>query len=335
MIPLYARSCGGTARVARIGLTILVVLAAALAIPALAFDLQGHRGTRGLAPENTLAAFAKALAIGVTTLETDLAVTRDGVLVISHDPFLNPDVVRGPDGRWLAGKGPAIHTLTLAELKRYDIGRLNPDSKYGAQFPEQQPADGQRFPALTEVFDLVRASQQPLRLNIETKITPTNPEETVDAATFAGMVVNAVRKAGFAQRVTLQSFDWRTLLHAKRLAPEIETVCLTTEAANFDTVQRSSARPSPWHAGLDLSAHGGSLPRLVKAAGCGSWSPFWRDVTPALVVESRALGLKVVPWTVNTPADMARLVDMNVDGLITDYPDRLRKVLADKGMPLP
>ena len=332
---LPARNLCNSSRVARIVLTIALVFSAASAFPTLAFDLQGHRGTRGLAPENTLAAFTRAIAIGVTTLETDLAVTRDGVLVISHDPFLNPDVVRGPDGRWLAAKGPAIHSLTLAELKRYDIGRLDPEGKYAQQFPEQQPADGERFPALTEVFDLVRASQKPLRLNIETKITPNNSDETVDAATFARIVVEAVRKAGFAQRVTIQSFDWRTLLHAKKLAPEIETVCLTSEAANFDTVQRTSGQPSPWHAGLDLAAHGGSMPRLAHAAGCGTWSPFWRDVSPGIVEEAQALGLKVLPWTVNDPAEMKRLIDIKVDGLITDYPHRLRKVMADKGMALP
>src|SRR5436190_1407029 len=109
--------------------------------PLMAFDLQGHRGARGLAPENTLAAFARALEIGVTTLETDLAVTKDGVIVLSHDPVLNPDIVRGPDGQWLSAPGPAINTLTLEELKRFDIGRLDPSSKYARQFPDQKPAD--------------------------------------------------------------------------------------------------------------------------------------------------------------------------------------------------
>ncbi len=317
------------------------VAAAAMALfvlrgsPAFAFDVQGHRGTRGLAPENTMAAYARAIAIGVTTLETDLAVTRDGVLVISHDPFLNPDIVRGPDGRWLAAKGPAIHTLTLAELAQYDIGRVNPESAYAKQFPEQKPSDGERFPTLSQVFELVKTSGKPLRLNIETKITPGNPDETVDAETFAKLVVDAVKTAGFTQRATIESFDWRTLVEAKKLAPDIETVCLTIESDGMDTVQRKSGRPSPWNAGLDLAAHNGSVPRLVKAAGCGTWSPFWRNVTAESVVEAHALGLKVLPWTVNNPADMARLIDMSVDGLISDYPDRLRKAVADKGVALP
>jgi len=307
----------------------------ALTLPAGAFDLQGHRGTRGLAPENTLAAFSLALSIGVTTLETDLAVTRDGVLVISHDPYLNPDLVRDAEGRWLTTKGPAIHALTLAELQRYDIGRINPDSRYAKQFPEQRAEDGQRFPTLAQVFELVKARSRPARLNIETKITPDNAGATVDSATFARLTVDAIRRAQLVGEVTIQSFDWRTLVEAKKLAPEIETVCLTIETENNDTVQRRSGRASPWHAGLDLNAYDGSLPRLVKAAGCSTWSPFWRNVTVAEITESHALRLRVLPWTVNDPSDMARLIDMNVDGLITDYPDRARKVMADKGIALP
>ena len=240
-----------------------MLFASACALPVVAFDLEGHRGTRGLAPENTLAAFQRALAIGVTTLETDLAVTKDGVLVISHDPFLNPDVVRGPDGAWLATKGPPIHTLTLAELKRYDIGRLNPASAYAKQFPQQQPADGQRFPTLAEVFAL--GAGKTVRFNIETKITPTSGNTTPDPETFARLTVDAVRKAGLSQRVTVQSFDWRTLVEVKKLAPDIATACLTIETANDDTVRRRAATPSPWHAGLDLAQYGGSVPRLAQS----------------------------------------------------------------------
>jgi len=318
----------------RAALAVALVLATNAA-PALAFDLEAHRGGRGLRPENTLAAFSFALATGVTTLEMDLAVTQDGVLVISHDPHLNPDLVRAPDGAWLAGKGPPIDTLTLAELKRYDIGRLNPQSAYARQFPEQRGEDGERFPTLAEVFALVKAHSRPVRFNLETKITPGSSGDTVDPVTFARMTVDAIRKAGLAGDAMIQSFDWRTLVAAKKLAPDIETVCLTIETAGNDTVQRSAESPSPWLAGLSPRYYDGSLPRTVDAAGCGTWSPFWRNVTAANVAESHALGLRVLPWTVNDPWDMARLIDMKVDGVITDYPDRARKVMADKGIPLP
>jgi glycerophosphoryl diester phosphodiesterase len=264
-----------------------------------------------------------------------MAVTKDDVIVISHDPFLNPDVVRGPDGHWLASQGPPIHTLTLAELRRYDIGRLNPMSQYAKQFPEQRAVDGERFPQLSELFDLGKASGKPVRFNIETKITPTSGADTPDPATFAKLVVAAVRAADMSKRVTVQSFDWRTLLEVKRIAPDIETSCLTIQTKDNDTVQSPGGGPSPWHAGLDPRDHGGSLPALVKAAGCATWSMFWRNITPKELADAHALGLKVLPWTVNDKSEMKRLIELGVDGIITDYPDRLRSVMAEKGMALP
>jgi len=307
-----------------------------LAAPALAFDLEGHRGTPGLAPENTLAAFRRALEIGVTTIETDMAVTKDDVVVISHNPSLNPDLVRDTDGHWLASPGPPIRTLTLAELRRYDIGRLNPTSQYARQFPEQKAVDGERFPKLSELFDLAKASGKAVRFNIETKITPTSGSNTPDPATFVSLVIAAVRAAGMSDRVTVQSFDWRTLLEVKRIAPEIETSCLTIQTRDDNTVQQApDGGPSPWHAGLALRDHGGSLPALVKAAGCGTWSMFWRNLTPKELADAHALRLKVLPWTVNERGDMRSLIDLGVDGIITDYPDRLREVMAEKKLALP
>jgi glycerophosphoryl diester phosphodiesterase len=301
---------------------------------ACAFDAQGHRGARGLAPENTLAAFRTALAIGVTTIETDLAMTRDGVLVLAHDPRLNPALVRGSDGRWLAAEGPAIRELTLDELRRYDVGRLNPEHRYARQWPQQQPADGERIPTLEQLIELVESSGVPVRLNLETKLVP-GDAATPAPAPFAQAVVETLRRSGMVGRATIQSFDWRTLLEVKRIAPEIDTVCLTIEAENFDTVRVDASGASPWHAGLKRAEHGDSLPRLVKAAGCGTWSMFWRNLTPALVAEAHSLGLKVLPWTVNEPAAMARLIDLGVDGIITDYPDRLRAVMKARGLRLP
>jgi glycerophosphoryl diester phosphodiesterase len=301
---------------------------------AAAFDLQGHRGARGLAPENTIAAFETALAIGVTTFETDLAMTRDGVLVISHDPDLNPALVR-VDGAWLGKRGPQIRTLALEELRRYDVGRTDPASAYGKQWPMQKARDGERFPTLAQVFALATASGKPVRFNVETKITPTSGESTPDPETFARAVVEAVRNAGMTKRTTVQSFDWRTLLAIQRIDPDVATSCITSEGGNFDTVKPDATGRSPWHAGIAPSDHGGSLPRMVRAAGCATWSPNQASLTRERVGEAQALGLRVVPWTVNEPADLKRLIDWGVDGLITDYPDRARGVMQENGLPLP
>jgi glycerophosphoryl diester phosphodiesterase len=315
----------------------LTIFAALLVAPGSvgAFDLQGHRGARGLSPENTLAAFAQALMIGVTTLETDLAVTKDNVLVLSHDPALNPDIVRGPDGQWIAPPGAAINSLTLGELRRFDVGRLKPDTWYAKQFPQQRAIDGQRIPTLAELFALAETSGKMPRFNIETKLAPDKPEQTPEAETFARLVVDAIRQTGVAARTTVQSFDWRTLLIVRRLAPEIETVCLTSPSTLRDANDGGSRHPSPWLGGLDLAAHAGSVPRLTKTAGCGTWSPAFAELGADQIREAHVLGLKVVPWTVNAPETMAELIDMKVDGLITDYPDRAREVMAVKGIDLP
>ena len=299
---------------------------------AAAIDLQGHRGTRGLAPENTLAAFRTALTIGVTTLETDLALTRDGVLVLSHEPNLNAALTRGPDGRWLGEDGAPFFSLNVRDLAQYDIGRLNPAHKYAAQWTEQKASDGERIPTLQQLFDLARdavsPSGRPVRLNIETKITPTSGDTTPDAERYARVVVDAVRAAKMNDRVTVQSFDWRTLRAVKKLAPELPTVCLTIDSPSMNTVLPDASGASPWHAGLKAADYGGSVPRMAQAAGCSVWSPFWRNATAENIAEAHVLKLKVIAWTINDPAEIERLAALGVDGIITDYPDRGRRALA-------
>lgn len=311
-----------------------VIVLCSLNVPTGAFDLQGHRGARGHKPENTLPAFQQAIEFGVTTLETDLALTRDGHLVLSHEPLLNPDLTRDETGAWLEAPGPAIRTLTLQDVQRFDVGRLKPGTRYAAQWPAQSPVDGTRMPTLAQLFALGTASNPRLRYNIETKLSPDKPAETADPDTFATAVVEAIRTAALADRVTVQSFDWRTLAAVKRLAPEIATVCLTIDTPNASTVKPRDGRASPWLAGLDPAAFGGSIPKTVQAMGCSTWSPFWRNIAAAAVAEAQALGLKVIPWTINEPADMAAVIDMKVDGLISDYPERARAVLAAKGIAL-
>ena len=300
------------------------------------FDLQGHRGARGLRPENTLAAFAHALSIGVSTLELDTAVTRDGVVVVSHDSKLNPDITRDPSGEWLAQTGPAIFSLTLAELQRYDVGRTKPGSAYALRFKDQVAQDGERIPRLADLFALVdRSGNTAVRFNIETKLDPRRPDLTPKPEAFADALVAEIRKAGLERRSTIQSFDWSTLKVSKRIAPEIPTVCLTTQRGDDDNIGAGKPGPSAWLGGLDVHDFGGSVPKLVKAAGATTWSPDYQDLSAPALRESHLLGLLVIPWTANDPDHMAQLIDLGVDGLISDRPDLLRKVLVDKARAVP
>jgi glycerophosphoryl diester phosphodiesterase len=277
------------------------------------FDLQGHRGARGLFPENTLEGFAATLAVGIDTIELDVATTADGIVVVSHDPALNPDLTRGPDGRWLAGPRPAIRSLTLAELRRYDVGRLRPGSDYARQFPEQQPRDGARIPTLAEVFSLTVPAG--VRVSAEVKVPAGQPELAIP---LAEALLEVAHAAGAMRLLDVRSFDWQPLRHLRRRHPEVPLTWLTRPAT--------------------LAA--GEAPAAVAAAcAAAQWTPVWApehtQVRPALLEEAHARGLAVAPWTVNAPEDMARLIAWGVDGLCTDRPDLARAAMRAAGLAPP
>lgn len=313
----------------------VAALLTALACAAAALDLQGHRGARGLAPENTLESFALALGLGVTTLELDIAVTRDDVLVISHDPALNPDITRAPDGRFLQARGPLIRSLAFDELRRYDVGRIEPGSRYAQQFGEQRAVDGARIPRLEDLFALVRKSgNQEVRFAIETKLRPDAPDETLGPEAFARAVIAAIRAAGVEKRSTILSFDWRTLALVQREAPEIGTVYLSAQQRWADNIRAGQPEGSAWTAAVQHKDHG-SVPRMVKAAGGRIWSSYFAELDAATLREAHGLGLQVLAWTVNEMRDIERMLDLGVDGIVSDRPDRVREAMQRRGLALP
>jgi glycerophosphoryl diester phosphodiesterase len=295
-------------------------------------DLQGHRGARGLLPENTLPSFERALGLGVTTLELDVVSTRDGVLVISHDPALNPDLTRDAKGQFLTGPGPDIMSLTWAQLQKYDMGRINPASRYANAFSSQQPVDGTRIPRLKDLFDRVKAlGNTQVKFAIETKVTPGRPEQTPDPEAFAKLLLKEVEDNGMQGRVQILSFDWRTLQAVQRLSPGTSTVYITAQLPSLDNLMVRTGQDSPWTAGFQYKVHG-SVPRMIKAAGGSHWSSFWRELDAGQVKEAQSLGLKVLAWTVNDRKVMNDMLDMGVDGLVTDRPDIARDVLRARGI---
>ena len=315
----------------------LALAALLMASPAAgSLEIQGHRGARGLAPENTLAGFRRTLEIGVHTLELDVGMTRDGQVVVHHDPTLNPSTTR-LDGQWLAAdQRTPLRALTLEALRRYDVGGIRPDSDYAARFPHQQPVPGERIPTLAEVIALTaETGHEQVAFNVETKIQPGPSDRFADPETFARAVIQVLRGGGVQTRSTIQSFDWRVLEHVKRLAPEIRTGYLSTQRPGWNTVGGGSLGPSPWTGSMQVDDHGGSVPRTVLAAGGDVWSPDYRSLTPAALAEARSLGVRVVVWTVNDPGDIRRMIHLGVDGIISDYPDRVRKAAEGLGLPLP
>jgi len=300
----------------------------------MAFDLEAHRGGRALLPENTLPAFANALSMGVDTLELDVGVTADGEVIISHERGLNPDLARDANGTYVTPPGTPFVKLQFADVRTYDVGQIRPDSSYARQFPEQRPVPGTRIPTLRQLFALVRKSgNDRVRFNIETKIDPNRPDESLDPQGFVAKLLGLIEAEKFSERVMIQSFDWRTLQLVQRQAPNIPTVYLTLQRGSGQTIALDKA--TSWTAGFSPADHGGSLPRTIKAAGGAVWSPYFGDVTEAVVSEAHTLGLRIVVWTVNKPDEMARMIELGVDGIISDRPDLLRQVVGGNGIALP
>jgi len=290
------------------------------------FVLIGHRGARGLFPENTCEGFAQALALGVDGIELDVGATADGVPVVCHDPALNTDLVRTADGRWLEGPGPLIRGLTAAELASYDVGRARPGSAAAVASPAQVPHDGARIPRLDEVL-----ARFDTRFVAELKTLADHPDWTVPAVEMAELVADVVEARGAAGRVLIESFDWRGPRHLRGTRPELRLAWLTRRA--------TVAAARLWWDGPTPADYGGSVPRAVAAEAGGRsgdvWAPDHVDLTAELIAEAHELELAVLPWTVNRPDDMARLIGWGVDGLVTDRPDLARTVMAAAGLSLP
>lgn len=281
-------------------------------------DVIGHRGARGLFPENTLGGFKAAASLGILTFELDVGMTADGVVVVYHDQALNPDITRDPSGAWLAQPGPLIWSLTAGDLARYDVGRIRPGSPTSRWFPNQQPHDSARIPTLLAVL----AALPDATFIVEVKTDPAHPEQTAASAVLADAVLSVIDRVAAAERVVIASFDWAVPRHVRRIRPEIRLGWLTHAEADRERTPRWGGAgaagdvrpPATW-----------SLPACVASA-CGppatdTWSPHYTDLTEGLVSKAHALGLRVVPWTVNLPADIKRLISWQVDGLISDRPD--------------
>ena len=280
------------------------------------FDLQGHRGARALFPENTLEGLQAAITLGLRTVEIDVGVTRDGAVVVHHDPALNPDTTRDRASAWLPARGPLLRDLTLAQLAEYDVGRIRPGTDYAERFPQQAARDGARIPTLDQVLAL----DDTTHWNIELKSIPAHPGWTVPAEEMVERVLHVAGAAAALSRITIQSFDWRAPRHARRIRPGV--------ARGWLTDARTVADAALW-LGRE-AAEMEDVPNAIAKEGGGTWAPEHADLTEGLLAEAHGLGLLVVPWTVNARADMLRLIGWGVDGLITDWPDRALAALADR-----
>jgi glycerophosphoryl diester phosphodiesterase len=291
----------------------------------------GHRGAAGLLPENTLAAFRKALEIRVDAVELDVQLSSDGELVIYHNYWLDPNITRTPDGSWVQGKVP-IKTASLAQLQTYDVGRTNPLSINALRHPAQRPVDGERIPSLREAISLFnnsRGEHKP-QLWIEIKTSPETTDHSSSPQAVGSALVRMLQQESISARVHILSFDWRALYHVQKIAPDIPTIYLSRIGGSVRNIQPGRPGPSPWTTPIDVSDFDGSLPRAIRAAGGRYWAPHHREVSESSLQEAHRLGLKVSVWTPDEAAQMRRMIEMGVDGIITNRPDILQSVSADR-----
>ncbi len=296
--------------------------------------IHGHRGARGLFPENTLPSFAAALTIGVDALELDIGITADQKVVIMHDRLLNPALVRDTRGQRYGDTTTRIADLNLAQLQSLDCGRLDPDCPYACNWPHQQAVDGTWMPELRELVDLVRvAGNTRVFFNIEIKTSPLAPWETWPMEAYIDRLLEEIYRLDIATRCTLQSYDWAALQRVQHLAPSIPTGYLTVRQPWFNSVDTARNQASPWLAGLQKSTDI-DLPEWVLQAGGSYWAPYFGDITGELVTQTHAKGLQLAVWSVNHSADQRQMIEYGVDMMITDYPDRLRRLFQEYDMAL-
>jgi len=270
-------------------------------------DVQGHRGCRGILPENTIIAFDKALQLGVTTLEMDLVISKDKEVIVSHEPFFNHEISTAPNNEDLTAENQLEHNiykLTAEEIKSYDVGL-----KTHKRFPDQENQKAVK-PLFKEVIEraerLSKNLKRPLPFyNVEIKRKPDADNlfhPTADE--FATLVVNTIKNTGIKERIYIQSFDIESLVVSKRLDPDIKLVLLIE---NRDTPQSNIAKL-------------GFTPEV--------YSPYFKLVDSTLVEYCKTKGMKLIPWTINELEDMDQMLELGVDGIITDYPGRLMNIIA-------
>ena len=287
-------------------------------------SLVGHRGARGLMPENTIEGFEYILDNGISAIEFDVLLTKDEVPVITHDFHLSKSITRNAEGNWLLKNGPRISDLTVADLQMFDVGGVDKRSSYGSLYPEQAFLSDVRILKLSDLLELAcRPKGQNLFLLLEVKSEP-----SIDKRNVIEHIVFEIQKRSLSNRVVLHSFDWSLLEECLLIAPEMPRSYLSQlPESSDDPFDKPTEESSP-----DFASFNCSIPEAIQAAGGHLWCPYFKDITVDLVTEAHNLGLPVCTWTVNEVEDIENMIDMGIDGIITDYIDRATKIFKSRGL---
>ncbi len=291
--------------------------------------IYGHRGARGDLPENTLESFKYLFENNINAYETDILISKDLVPVITHDFRLDPSLTKDNEGNWIEDENIKIFDLTYEELLKFDVGSINKLSRYGRRFVNQKPLENQRIPKLSELLDLsLKNKSENLLINLEIKSTPDEENLTPAPEDTVKLIVDEINLSNLKDKIIVSSFDWRTLTEIKNQYPEISRAYLTYQQVRGMKIKKTIYNRSPWMSFLPFYEDH-ELPKIIKSQGGKAWHPYRKDITKELVDISHQEDLPVNVWTVNKEYDMLKMVEYGVDGIMTDYPLKLKE-LCDK-----
>jgi len=294
--------------------------------------IYGHRGARGDLPENTLESFKYLFDNGINAYETDILISKDLVPVITHDFRLDPSLTKDKEGNWIKDENIKIFDLTYDEISNFDVGSLNKLTRYGRRFVNQRSLENQKIPKLSELLELSSKNVlQNLLINLEIKSTPDEKNLTPDPKDLVQIVLNEINNSNLKDKIIISSFDWRILREVKKQSPEILRAYLTFQQEKGMKIKKTIYSKSPWIDHIPLTIVY-DLPKIIKELGGSAWHPYYKDINKKAVKDAHDNNLPVNVWTVNDEDDMLKMIEYGVDGIMTDYPLRLKNLCEKRSI---
>ena len=291
--------------------------------------IYGHRGARGDLPENTLDSFKYLFENNINAYETDILISKDLIPVITHDFRLDPSFTKDEEGDWITDENIKIFDLTYNEISKFDVGSLNKLTRYGRRFLNQRSLENQKIPKLSELLELSSKNlSQASIINLEIKSTPDEKNLTPGPKEMVQIVLNDIKKSNLQDKIIISSFDWRILREVKNQSPEISRAYLTFQQEKGMKIKKTIYSKSPWIDHIPLTIVY-DLPKIIKELGGSAWHPYYKDINKKAVKDAHDYNLPVNVWTVNDEYNMLKMIEYEVDGIMTDYPLKLKE-LCDK-----
>ena len=277
-------------------------------------------------PENTLDSFQYLFDNDINAYETDILISKDSIPLITHDFHLDPSLTQDEEGNWLEDENIKIIDLTYDQISKYEVGSLNKLTKYGRRFLNQKKLENQKIPKVSELLDLTSKNKvSDLVINLEIKSTPVQENLTPSPEEMVKIILEEVNQSKLTDKIIYSSFDWRVLREIKDQSPKTPRAYLTYQQQSGSKISGTIYDQSPWMDFIPLK-NAVELPRLIASLGGRAWHPYYRDISKKMIDISHEENLAVNVWTVNDEDDMLKMIEYGVDGIITDYPLRLKNL---------